>query len=658
MRVQSVTIGLPRHLPKSVWQPFAMDDSWGYAGTAADFLAMPVDNWVASLSAQHQRLFGMPPAQSQASAWREQHGVLVAALTSCIAAKPDAAQWGVVCEYELPFEGGRRPDVVVLAGTSVVVLEFKSEPVVSQASLDQSAAYARDLAEYHSESHDRVAGHVVVLPRVSRVTTVQGRPVVGADEVAERLLALCSHTPGQIPLEDWLDGAYDPLPTLVDAARRIFQEEDLPHVRRALSAGIPQTLDAVSAVVDAARDTGTRRIVFLTGVPGAGKTLVGLRLVYERSGDGADATFLSGNGPLVQVLQDALKSTIFVRDLHKFIQAYGVKQKVPPQHVVVFDEAQRAWDAEYMSYKGKADDSEPSLIVQAGDRIPDWAVLVGLVGEGQEIHCGEEGGMPLWDAALRPPNAAHNWTVHCPPHLAPAFADHKVQTSVNLDLNISLRSRTAEYLHEWVAALLDGDLEEAADFGRRVADEGFPLYVSRDLDEIREYIDERFAGEPDKTTGLLASSHAKNLEKLGIRNGFMATSRMNIAAWYNAPPDDPRSGCQLLQPVTEFGCQGLELDLPVVCWGTDLLWVGDAWAHSPTRRRFALENPVQVLTNAYRVLLTRGRDGLVVFVPEGSNLDATTDALRAVGCRDADTRRSQQAELPNGAGPPRAPTPI
>ena len=607
-----------------------MSNAWGWAGTAQQFLATPPTEWLDKLRGHHDGLMGASPSASQVDAWRDEYRVMGDALTACVAARPAAAEWAVIFEYELPFEGGRRPDVVVLAGSSVVVLEFKSETLVSQASLDQAAAYARDLAEYHSESHEKVEGHLVVLPRVTTTVTLQGKPVAGSGEVSERLLTMASA--GQISLDQWLAGSYSPLPSLIDAARRIFKEENLPHVRRALSAGIPETLDAVSRVVDEARDTGTRHIVFLTGVPGAGKTLVGLRLVYERSGEGADATFLSGNGPLVQVLQDALKSSVFVRDLHKFVQSYGIQGGVPSQHVVVFDEAQRAWDAEYMAYKGKADDSEPGLIVQAGDRIPDWAVLVGLVGEGQEIHCGEEGGMPLWDAALAPPNSTEEWVVHCPPHLAPAFDRHRVTTNPRLDLNISLRSRTAEFLHEWVAALLDGDIETAAQVGTQVVEEGFPLYVCRDLDEIREYVASRFDGEADKTTGLLASSHAKNLEDLGIRNGYMATSRMNIAAWYNAPPDDPRSGCQLIQPVTEFSCQGLELDLPIVCWGTDLLWATGAWAYKPTRRRFALTDPEQVLTNAYRVLLTRGRDGLVIYVPADAQLDGVASCLEAAGC--------------------------
>lgn len=336
-----------------------MSNTWGWAGSASNLLSTPHEEWIAQLTAHHAGLLGASPSASQVAAWRDEHRVMARSLAACVAAKQTASDWAVIFEYELPFEGGRRPDVVLLAGSSVIVLEFKSEAVASQASIDQAAAYARDLAEYHSESHDRVEGHLVVLPRATTIVKLQGEPISSSDELPGLLVAMSSD--GQISLETWLEGSYSPLPSLVDAARRIFKEEDLPHVRRALSAGIPETLDAVSSVVDQARNEGARHIVFLTGVPGAGKTLVGLRLVYERSGDGADATFLSGNGPLVQVLQDALKSSIFVRDLHKFVQSYGVQQKVPSQHVVVFDEAQRAWDAKYMDYKGKSAASEPDL---------------------------------------------------------------------------------------------------------------------------------------------------------------------------------------------------------------------------------------------------------------------------------------------------------
>ncbi len=140
------------------------------------------------------------------------------------------------------------------------------------------------------------------------------------------------------------------------------------------------------------------------------------------------------------------------------------------------------------------------------------------------------------------------------------------------------------------------------------------MYVTRDLDVARAYVRRRIDGEPDKRVGLLASSHAKRLEAHGVPNSFMATSHMNVARWYNAPPDHPEASNALTQPVTEFGCQGLELDLPIVCWGEDYLWSNDAWRRTPIRRRYPQDDPMVLLENAYRVLLTRGRDGVVVFV--------------------------------------------
>lgn len=265
--------------------------------------------------------------------------------------------------------------------------------------------------------------------------------------------------------------------------------------------------------------------------------------------------------------------------------------------------------------------------------MPDWVSLVGLVGEGQEIHTGEEGGLEQWDVAISPPNASANWTVHCPPRLAPTFERQDVVVHDRLDLTVSLRSRQAEHLHAWVAALLDGDLSLCARRIGAIVDSGFDLYLTRDLDDARDHIRWRYLGEPDRRYGLLASSHAKNLKPIGIDNTFMATSRLNIATWFNAEATDPRSSCALTQPVTEFDCQGLELDLPLVCWGTDHRWTGTAWSLTPVRRRDRQEDPEQLLRNAYRVLLTRGRDGVVVFLPDDRTLDPTEHALLAAGAR-------------------------
>jgi len=425
---------------------------------------------------------------------------------------------------------------------------------------------------------------------------------------------------------------YVPLPTLVAAARRIFKNEPLPHVRRALSAGIPEAITLVGDIFRQTEATGGRVLVLVAGVPGSGKTLVGLRLVYEQS-MGTQATFLSGNGPLVEVLQDALKSTVFVRDLHKFIKSYGIQGRTPAEHVVVFDEAQRAWDKAYMELKRGIDRSEPTLMVDAGERIEDWCALVGLVGDGQEIHSGEEGGLAQWATSIAASDNPSSWTIHCPPRFADTFAGLDVISHAELDLTVSLRSQRAERLHDWVSDLLQGSLPLAARRAVQVHAESYPLYLTRDLDEARAYVRARYEGDADARYGLLASSHAKTLARFGVPNGFIPTSRTNEARWYNDPPESDKSCCALVQPLTEFGCQGLELDFPIVCWGEDYAWTDTEWKLTPVRRKYHQEDPKQLLRNAYRVLLTRGRDGLIIFIPPEESLDATETALLAAGVR-------------------------
>jgi len=453
----------------------------------------------------------------------------------------------------------------------------------------------------------------------------------GTSGLAEYLLDAA--TEGSIDLDTWLRAPYVPLPTLVEAARRIFAAEPLPHVKRALAAEIPETVDLIRTLIEQAREESLRILVFLTGVPGSGKTLVGLRVVYEGSEDGTQATFLSGNGPLVQVLQDALRSSVFVRDLHRYIRSYGINERQPRERIIVFDEAQRAWDADYMQYNRSIHRSEPEFLVGIGSRIEPWAAMVGLVGEGQEIYSGEEGGMAQWAGAVQTRPPEERWRVHCSPRVAPEFADVEIITSKRLDLTVSLRSRRAEFLHRWVQHVLEGSLALAARLAMTIQNDAYPMYMTRDLDEARDYARTRYPGEREKRFGLVASSHAKSLPRHGVDNSWMATSRLKVARWFNAPYHDPASCCALEECVTEFQCQGLELDLPIVCWGEDMRWDGSAWVLSPIRRRYPIRDPKQLLRNTYRVLLTRGRDGLVVYLPPSVELDQTEHALLAAGVR-------------------------
>ncbi len=614
------------------------DESWGWAGSARDFLTVPRSTWQQSLADHLERLLHMRPSQSQIDAWSDEHDIVATNLRALVELDQGVLDWGLAFEYELPLEGGRRPDVVVLTGERIAVLEFKSGSDPEPADLDQVRAYARDLGDYHARSHGRLITPMLVMARGAGSAQVDDAVVTDATGLGHYLYE--QRGPMAIELDGWLRSEYEPLPTLIAAAKRVWNNNPPPHVTTALSAGIPEALDYLLSVCRSTESNAATALAFVTGVPGSGKTLLGLRLVYEGTNREGRAAFLSGNGPLVDVLQHALggrEGRVFVRDLHKVILDYGKKGKVPREHILVFDEAQRAWDRRQVSLKHGIDASEPDLLVRAGERIADeridgWSVLVGLVGEGQEIYVGEEAGMEQWAQAIEPPNAQRKWEVHCAPKLAPVFAAHEPNLAEVLDLTVSLRSRRAEYLHQWVAALLAGDLASAARMASRIRHQEFTLYLTRDLDDARRFLRERYDDEPDRRYGLVATSHDdKLLPRHGVENGFQATRRVKYGPWYDAPADDPRSCCALREVVTEFGCQGLELDMPVVCWGSDFTWTGTDWSLRPKRRRGAVADPEQLLLNTYRVLLTRGRDGFVVYLPPADVLDTTEHALLAAG---------------------------
>ncbi|MFM8973006.1 MAG: DNA/RNA helicase domain-containing protein, partial [Actinomycetota bacterium] len=274
----------------------------------------------------------------------------------------------------------------------------------------------------------------------------------------------------------------------------------------------------------------------------------------------------------------------------------------------------------------------------------EWSVLVGLVGEGQEIHSGEEAGLEQWRDAVATHAAGAAWKVHCSPTVAGIFSGLDVTSHDELSLDTTLRSHRAEDLHQWVRLLLEGSISLAHRQAVRFQQLQYPVYLTRDLAEATAYVRRRYENNPAKRFGLLASSHAKLLPKFGVENSYIATSRMNVARWYNAAPESELSSNALRQPVTEFGCQGLELDLPILCWGEDYRWQRDAWHLTPIRRRYQQGDPRALLRNAYRVLLTRGRDGLVVYLPPDPRLDATELILLAAGVRHIPTDAELMAD--------------
>jgi hypothetical protein len=634
----------------------------GWSGTLADFAAIDPST---VLSALYR--FVPDASQGQATAWRDSVRALRACASALAAAAPKTAFWNVILEYELPLEA-RRIDAVILANGSGVVLEFKGRSDVRDADIDQTHAYARDLRCYHEGCHDLPVYPVLVPTRAKRLTTtIRSVEVRGPAVLGDFLLRLSNGTESPICLTQFLAAdAYRPLPTLVEAARELFRTGSLRRVHRA-AAATDGAVEAVAAIAHVAAGTGTRHLILLTGVPGAGKTLVGLKVVHAHMLDdlatlrggrkpAAPAVFLSGNGPLVEVLQYELKGAggggkTFVRGVKDYVKQYDRNPKLtPPEHVLVFDEAQRAYDAAMVAEKHKlaADDpsakSEPEHFVEFACRVPDWCVIVGLIGNGQEINRGEEAGLRQWAEAISHSPTPHDWTVHGPAPVAAIFETVDFQKNPALSLDKSLRSHLASELHRFVADLLrrkPAPAADLADLAAKLADEGHDLLVTRDLDDTKAYLHERYPADKDKEArfGIVASSRDKALADFGIDNRSQKRPGFH-GPWYGDPEGDPkgRSCRELLSCETEFGAQGLELDAVLLAWGTDFLIDGDGrWCNrlmKPHRSpKVPIADPWQLRANAYRVLLTRARDATVVFVPRVPELDATFARLRDAGFR-------------------------
>ena len=606
----------------------------GWYGTIDSFLVQPELGIREDLRGFVSALI-LPASASQERAWADSVTLLKTECKQLVERHPEARSWGLIFEYELPRERGRRPDVVVLTGCSLNVIEFKGRHFAEQSDLDQVGAYGRDLAEYHAGSRDLKVNRILSLDgTVTEPQLASDVWIVGGKRLGKCLSELADRPPCDAPdIEHWVQSDYAPLPSLVSAARRIFEHEPLPQIRRANSAGIPEALQSLQETAATAERESERHISFVTGVPGAGKTLVGLQFVYHtRNADDESkrpAVFLSGAGPLVDVLQHALKSRIFVQDVHGFLVRYGgTAKRLPEEHIWVYDEAQRAWDSERVKGKRGHDLSEHQDFLNLGMRMPKWSMLVGLIGQGQEIHLGEEGGLQLWNDAIK--SSGGRWIVHCPEHIVHLFAGQAVVIDNALDLSITLRSHTAGDLHAWVGNVLAGRMTQAHSAARGIRGAGFNLYVTRDLDDAKKYVRDRYAGDVEKRFGLLASSKAKTLPRFGMNASFQATRSFRPGPWYNDPADSIKSCCQLLEVATEFQCQGLELDFPIVGWDTDLVWTGNAWESKAGRS--SAKDPHQLRINSYRVLLTRGRDGMIIFVPPVADLDSSYEALISAGC--------------------------
>lgn len=572
-------------------------------------------------------------------------------------------------EFAIP-RMGKRADVVVIASGHVFVIEYKvGDDDYQKHAIVQVLDYALDLKNFHGGSHSRTLVPILVATKAPhRQLDMQAwadglmRPVLANRETLLPIIRAVLANLKSIPIDAkaWAASPYKPTPTIVEAAKALYRGHDVHEISRSEAGAdnLSRTGAYIATVIEKAKRSNRKAICFVTGVPGSGKTLAGLNIANERmrASQGEHAVFLSGNGPLVAVLREALAldeverskinggksigkkdahrhASAFIQNIHHFRDEYVRTAGAPTERVVVFDEAQRAWNREQASrfmrekrgYR-KFDMSEPQFLLSVMDRHQDWCVVVCLIGGGQEINTGEAG-LAEWFAAIE--RNYSDWEVHLSDRLTRGdYLGGNVSTSLKgidavltsvLHLAISIRSFRAEALSDFIGAVIEGDAKRALSLKGHLMN--YPMVITRHLEAARGWLRQRARGS--ERTGLVASSNAMRLKPIGLH----VKAKIDPPVWFLADKTDVRSSFALEDVATEFDIQGLELDWVGMCWDANFRREGDNWNHYSFRgaRWEHINDPIRAayLANAYRVLLTRARQGMVIYVPFGSELDET-----------------------------------
>lgn len=564
-------------------------------------------------------------------------------------------------EFSIP-RMGKRVDNVVILGNKIFVLEFKiGSKQYDKHAIDQVIDYVLDLRNFHEGSHYANLIPVLIAEQapivqnnnVQAVQNLDCAILLNAQNLGEFLVSFDSNN--LMDVAAWEQSSYKPTPTIIEAAQALYQKHNVTEITRsdAGAKNLSDTADCINNIIEQAKQKYKKAICFVTGVPGAGKTLAGLNIANQRLKVAEDehAVFLSGNGPLVQVLQEALardsvgknkikkalalkETKSFIQNIHHFRDEYLKNSQAPTEKVVVFDEAQRAWNqhqtSKFMSQKrglSNFNQSEPEFLIEVMNRHQDWCVIVCLIGGGQEINTGEAG-LVAWMQALK--TSYPNWEVHYSNLII--HQDYYLQDTTiknwlsttgveqnHLHLAASVRSFRSEKVSAWVHALLD--MDEQAKLLWQEIQENYPLVLTRDLQKAKAWVKAKAKGS--ERYGLVASSGARRLKALNVN----VKNEIDIANWFLNFKDDVRSSYFLEDVATEFDVQGLELDWVCMAWGENFYYQNGEWHYQSFKgckwQNIHKKEDKQFAKNAYRVLLTRARQGMVIWIPEGSATDAT-----------------------------------
>lgn len=581
----------------------------------------------------------------------------------------------VILEYDFRRRG-LRIDCVLLADGVLFVLEFKRSRATA-ADRDQVMRYAFNLHEFHRVTRELADAGSLIVPVIvltegsaptpvsipppsgPPLSAISSRPMVcaGAAGLGSVLrLVLCARQSRENrSRSEWLNSPFSPSSTIIDAALSLYGQHDVSAIES--HAAPKETIDRstaeIDAVISATLKAREHRVVFLSGSPGSGKTLVGLNLAFSRR-HGPMSVFVTGNSPLVEVLQAALQSsyrtvgrgrarsftagypksgfqplvsasTYKIVKAHQFLGQRGRAHGQEDGRVVIFDEAQRTYEKGRQVLRTALRDHEADLVLKAQrSQFPDGAVVVALIGHNQAINRGERGMRAWFEAAER-----EGWRVSAGDDtlgLLPAedqdrWRHHPSRTTLEHGhLRQSMRFYRNDAMERWVDAVLDGTSEDALRIADRLRAEGSPIHITRDLEAARRWGRSRAVG--GDRCGLVASGQARRLAACGL----FVDLKPNIADWMLAATEDHRSSNSLETVQNQFQVQGLEIDFAIVCWDLDLRRNGREWsAHRMSGADWARDSAEDVARNTYRVLLTRARKGLTIFVPTGdtTNVDVT-----------------------------------
>ena len=655
-----------------------------YSSAISEFIGEEENSIVGKLTGSSQHDIN----KETSSSWRAEIESLKEAL------KDYSDRGSIYLEYNIP-RMGHRVDAIVLIDGIVFILEYKTgRQTFNQSARNQVWDYALDLKNFHADSKDRTLAPIVVVP-CALDEDCHLTPKSSGDKVYEPLftntrqlgtaiqniLVLDQATVRHSQSDDiWANSGYEPTPTIIEAAIALYEKHSVADITKS-GGDIEKASKALNRIIDHCQKEKRKAICFITGVPGAGKTLIGLNTAIELFNQGIGAVYLSGNYPLVEVLQEALtrdyierkriitsneeKKTrtkkgdakrevkAFIQMIHHYRDQYleGVditandirpkpgyfesntdKAYIPAEHVAIFDEAQRAWTKEelqrFMREKKNIQNfpySEPEYLISCMDRQRDWGVVVCLVGNGQSINKGEAG-LNEWIASIQ--RRYKSWDVYISQTILSKEQERDIAPQLKhqeeLHLEMSMRSFRSESVSIFINQLLDLKVEEARSTLNKLKKDNYPIVLTRSLERAKLWLRSKKRG--NERMGLLASSKAERLKAISINVKYSP----NFVHWFLENSQDIRSSDALEDALTEFEVQGLEIDWACVAWDADLRinMTGNAWEHFQLRGGNKWQNinkPAnqEYQINAYRVLLTRARQGIVVLIPEGDDVDTT-----------------------------------